>query len=134
MNPTDEHKQSQLARFLADPPRALWRLSLPILGGMTIHTLYSVVDMVFVGWVGPQAVAALAYNMPLLFFGIGITIGITSGVTAVVAQAIGAEDKSRANNTAEHALALGLVIGLGLALAGLIWGRELLALLGGWIS
>ena len=130
MNPTDEHKQSQLARFLADPPRALWRLSLPVLGGMTIHTLYSVVDMVFVGWVGPQAVAALAYNMPLLFFGIGITIGITSGVTAVVAQAIGAEDKSRANNTAEHALVLGLVIGLGLALAGLIWGRELLALLG----
>ena len=74
MSPTDEQKQSQLAQFLADPHRALWRLSLPILGGMTIHTLYSVIDMVFVGWVGPQAVAALAYNMPLVFFGIGITI------------------------------------------------------------
>lgn len=130
MSPADEQKQSQLARFLADPRRALWRLSLPILGGMTIHTLYSVIDMVFVGWVGPQAVAALAYNMPLVFFGIGITIGITSGVTAVVAQAIGAKDKPRANNTAEHALVLGLVIGLALAAAGLIYGRGLLALLG----
>ncbi|MEE9466078.1 MAG: MATE family efflux transporter [Candidatus Neomarinimicrobiota bacterium] len=130
MSASDSQNQSQLTRFLSDPHRALWRLSLPILGGMTIHTLYSVVDMMFVGWVGADAVAAMAYNMPLVFFSIGITIGITSGVTAVVAQAIGAGEKSRANNTAEHALVLGLVLGLALAAAGLIFGRELLAVLG----
>jgi Na+-driven multidrug efflux pump len=115
-------ENSRVASFLANPRKALWKLSIPILGGMAIHTLYSVVDMIFVGWVGPDAVAALAFNMPLVFFALGITMGLSSGVTAVVAQAIGGEDKARANNTAEHAVVLGLVIGAALALFGLAWG------------
>lgn len=120
----------RLAGFLADPRRALWKLSLPILGGMAIHTLYSVVDMIFVGWVGADAVAALAFNMPLVFFAYGMTMGLSSGVTAVVAQAIGGKDKVRADNTAEHAVALGVVVGLAITAAGLIWGPRILFALG----
>ena len=59
MNAPAHKSQSRLNDFLANPRRALWKLSLPILGGMLIHTLYSVVDMIFVGWVGPDAVTAL---------------------------------------------------------------------------
>lgn len=121
---------SRLAGFLADPRRALWKLSLPILGGMAIHTLYSVVDMIFVGWVGPDAVAALAFNMPLVFFAYGMTMGLSSGVTAVMAQAIGGKDKVRADNTAEHAVALGLVVGLAISAVSLIWGPRILFALG----
>jgi putative MATE family efflux protein len=97
---------------------------------MTIHTLYSVVDMIFVGWVGSEAVAALAFNMPLVFFGFGLTMGLATGVTAVVAQAIGGKNKVRADNTAEHALVLGMSMGIGLAAFGLIFGPRLLAILG----
>lgn len=122
--------QSRVESFIENPRGALWRLSLPILGGMTIHTLYSVADMVFVGWVGPEAVAALAFNMPLIFFSYGITMGLSSGVTAVVARAIGGQDKVRADNTAEHAVFLGVVIGVGLTFIGLVWGAPLLAVLG----
>ncbi len=130
MHEASRQDQSRVADFLAQPRKALWTLSLPIMGGMIIHTLYSVVDMVFVGWVGPDAVTALAFNMPLVFMTFGITMGLSTGVTAVVAQAIGGRDKARADNTAEHAVVLGLAIGLPMAAAGLLWGPQLLAALG----
>ena len=130
MSTTLATDKSRLTEILADPPRALWKLSLPILGGMAINTLYSIVDMVFVGWVGPDAVTALAFNMPLVFMSFGITMGLSTGVTAIVAQAIGRRDKARADNTAEHAVFIGLVIGLVLAIIGLIWGYQILAVLG----
>ncbi|MEE9162243.1 MAG: MATE family efflux transporter [Candidatus Neomarinimicrobiota bacterium] len=123
-------EQSRVAGFLANPRKALWQLSLPILGGMAIHTLYSVADMIFVGWVGAEAVAALAFNMPLIFFAYGTTMGLSSGATAVVAQALGGKDKTRADNTAEHAVFLGIGLGAGLTVMGLLWGSPLLAVLG----
>ncbi len=125
-----ESDRSRLTEIVANPPRALWKLSLPLLGGMAINTLYSIVDMIFVGWVGPDAVTALAFNMPLVFMSFGITMGLSTGVTAVVAQAIGRRDKARADNAAEHAVFIGLVIGLVLAITGLILGYQILAVLG----
>ena len=130
MHKASRQDQSRVADFLANPRKALWQLSLPILGGMIIHIFYSVVDMMFVGWVGPDAVTALAFNMPLVFMAYGITMGLSTGVTAVVAQAIGGRDKARADNTAEHAVVLGLVVGFPLVAAGLLWGQQLLAVLG----
>ena len=122
--------ESKVDLFRSDPRKALWKLSLPVFGGMIIHTLYSVVDMVFVGWVGPDAVAAMAYNLPLVFFAYGTVMGLSSGVTAVLAQAIGGKNKSRADNIADHALALGVVIGGMLMVVGLMYGRPMLEALG----
>ena len=130
MHKASRQDQSRVAGFLANPRKALWQLSLPILGGMIIHTFYSVVDMIFVGWVGPDAVTALAFNMPLVFMAFGITMGLSTGVTAVMAQAIGARDKARADNTAEHAVVLGLAISMPMVTIGLLWGQQLLAVLG----
>lgn len=121
---------SRVQEFLANPRKALWKLSMPILGGMVIHTLYSVVDMMFVGWVGPDAVTALAFNMPLVFFAMGVTMGLSTGATAVVAQAIGGREKARADNTAEHAVVLGLTIGIPMAAFGLLFGPQMLQILG----
>lgn len=121
---------SRLAGFLENPRKALWKLSLPVFGGAIIHTLYSVVDMIFVGRVGPEAVTALAFNIPLFFLAFGISMGLSSGVTAVLAQAIGGKDKARADNTAEHAVVVGLIIALTLSTTGLIFGKQLLGILG----
>ncbi|MFC1481450.1 MATE family efflux transporter [Candidatus Neomarinimicrobiota bacterium] len=121
---------TRLNEFLANPTKALWKLSLPVMGGMVLHTLYSVVDMLFVGWVGPDAIAALSFNMPLVFFAFGITMGLSTGVTALIARAIGAENKKLADNTAEHALVLGLVLGIPMATVGLLWGAQILEVMG----
>lgn len=116
--------------FIADPKKGLWILAGPMMLAMLVQTLYSIVDMAFVGRVGPEAVTALAFNMPLVFFGLGIVFGLGTGVTAVVARFIGAGDKRGADNSAEHAVLMGLALGFIIAAAGLSWGRPLLSILG----
>ncbi len=97
----------RLDRFVANPRRALWLLAMPILIGMSIQTLYMIVDMFFVGRVSPEALTALAFNMPLVFLAMGVTFGLGTGITAVIAQAIGARDRVRADCAAEHAVLIG---------------------------
>ena len=108
----------------------MWTLATPMMIGMMVQTIYTIVDMVFVGRVSGDALTALAFNLPLLFFGLGLVFGLGSGVTAIIAQYIGAKDKRNADNSAEHAVLLGVFLGTILTVVGGVWGRELLALLG----
>lgn len=121
---------SRLDEFVANPRRALWVLSVPILFGMSIQTLYMVVDMIFVGQVSADALTALAFNMPLVFLAMGSTFGLGSAITALIAQAIGARDKERADRVAEHAIVLGGLITVAFTTLGLAYGRSLLRALG----
>ena len=120
----------RLEKFIADPPKALWTLSLPIIFGMSIQTLYMVVDMIFVGRVGADALTALAFNLPLLFLAMGAVFGLGSGVTALIAQAIGAKDQQRANSVAEHTMMIGLLMTVVFTTVGLVYGPAILKVLG----
>ncbi len=127
---SESKSYDRVERFTADPPRALWTLAIPMMVGMSIQTLYMVVDMIFVGRVGPQALTALAFNVPLYFIAMGVTFGLGTGITALVAQAIGARDKERADRVAEHAVALGALVTVAFTVGGLFYGRPLLTALG----
>ena len=59
---------SRLSSFLENPKKALWTLAVPIMFGMGIHTLYNIVDMLFIGRLGGDAIAGVAFNMPIFFF------------------------------------------------------------------
>ena len=125
-----KEKNSRIDGFLNNPSKALWTLAIPIMAGMGIHTLYTIVDMIFIGRLGGNAIAAVAFNMPLFFLVLGLSFGVGSGVTASIARFIGAKDKVSADNTAEHAVALGLIISIILTTLGLIYGEDLLRRLG----
>ena len=67
--PTDkEEKKNRVEEFIANPRKAVWKLAVPIMFGMPVKTLYSIVDMIFIGWLSGDAIAALTFNMPLVFF------------------------------------------------------------------
>ena len=125
-----QNKTSRLDGFIDNPSKALWTLAFPIMAGMGIHILYTIVDMIFIGRLGGDAIAAVAFNMPLFFLVLGLSFGVGSGVTASIARFIGAKDKVNADNTAEHAVALGLIISIILTTLGLIYGEGLLQRLG----
>jgi len=125
-----ELKKSRLDSFLINPPKALWTLAIPVMAGMGIQTLYSIVDMIFIGRLGGDSIAAVAFNMPLFFLVLGLTMGLGSGVTASVARYIGAKDKKNADNSAEHAILIGLAISVVLTTFGFLYGQEMLILLG----
>ena len=96
----DGKNTSRLNSFLENPAKGLWTLAVPIMAGMGVHTLYTIVDMLFIGRLGGESIAAVAYNMPLFFFVMGLTFGLGSGVTASIARFIGADDKVNADNSA----------------------------------
>jgi Na+-driven multidrug efflux pump len=117
-----EQKSSRLNEFLDNPEKGLWKLAVPVMAGMGIQTLYTIVDMIFIGRLGGKSIAAVAFNMPLFFFVLGLTMGLGSGVTASIARFIGAKDKVNADNSAEHAVIMGLIISIALTTIGLVWG------------
>ena len=125
-----QNKTSRLDGFIDNPSKALWTLAFPIMAGMGIHILYTIVDMIFIGRLGGDAIAAVAFNMPVFFLVLGLSFGVGSGVTASIARFIGEKDKVNADNTAEHAVALGLIISTILTTLGLIYGEGLLQRLG----
>ena len=83
------NSKSRLDEFISNPNKALWKLTIPMFIGMSVQATYQIVDMIFIGMLGPNSIAALAFNLPILFFAIGIIFGLGSGVTAIIARYIG---------------------------------------------
>jgi len=86
--------------------------------------------MIFIGRLGGNAIAAVAFNMPIFFFVMGLSFGLGNGVTASIARFIGADDKVNADNSAEHAVVIAFLISGVLTSVGLIYGKEILILMG----
>ena len=124
------NSESRLSSFLTDPSKALWRLAVPIMFGLGIHTLYNVIDMIFIGQLGGNAISGVAFNMPIFFLMLGLTMGLGSGVTASIARFIGDEDKKSADNSAEHALAMAGCIAIVFTILGIYYGEKILIALG----
>ena len=121
---------ARLDRFLANPRRGMWGMAMPMMIGMALQTLYMIVDMIFIGMLGPEALTAVSFDMPLVFLGLGVTFGLGSGVTAVVARYVGARDAAGADRAAENGLLLGAGLTAFFTVLGAVWGRELLAAMG----
>jgi len=129
MSYSDERK-TPLKSFINNPSKSMWNLAIPIMVGMGIQTLYTIIDMIFIGRLGGDAIAAVAFNMPIFFFVMGLSFGLGNGVTASIARFIGAEDKKNADNTAEHALVFAFIISTILTLLGLFYGKQILIFMG----
>ena len=61
-------RHTRLKSFVENPSKSLWTLAIPIIAGMGIQTLYSIVDMIFIGKLSGDAIAAVAFNFPIFFF------------------------------------------------------------------
>ena len=104
-------------------------LAVPIMISIGIQTLYTLIDMIYIGRLGGDAIAAVAFNMPIFFFIMGLSFGLGNGVTASIARFIGSNDKIMLTTLAEHAVAMGALISLILTVSGLLFGKKFYYLL-----
>ncbi len=104
--------------FLKNPKKALWKLSFPIIFGLIFQALYLIADTFFVIKVGHEAVAAITFSMPIFLVIIALSTGFGLGITTLISRYIGANDKERASAVAHHAVILGVLLGLFIALLG----------------
>ncbi len=111
-------------------PKSVWALALPMMIGNILQTLFNVVDMIFVGKLGAEAIAAVSMSGIIMMLIITAAIGLSVGTTAMVARFTGAKNIEQANNVAMQSLILGGVIFVLLAIFGTIFAESLLRLIG----
>ena len=111
------------AAAVAAPARPLWRVFLVFLGPMVLSNILQgmsgTINSIYIGqMIGTRALAAVAGIFPIVFFFISLIIGVGAGASVLIGQAWGARDTAKVKAIAGTALAVGLVIGLAVALFG----------------
>ncbi|MGC9311673.1 MAG: MATE family efflux transporter, partial [Sediminispirochaetaceae bacterium] len=108
----------------------LVRLTIPMIFGILSMALYNIVDTFFVGRLGKEQLAALAFTFPVVMVVQSISHGIGMGTSAVVSRALGARNREAVRRYATDSLVLGLLIVGVCAVAGLLTIEPLFRLLG----
>ena len=107
--------KNRLEEFISYPKRSLWKLALPMMFGMMVHSIYMLTDTYFIGnLVGNDALSALGYVFPYMFIIMGLTFGLGTGVTAVIARFIGEQSKLKADIASGQTILMGVVISIGI--------------------
>lgn len=110
--------------------RAVFLLAVPMVLELVLESTFAVVDIFFVSKLGPSAVATVGLTESYLFLLYSIAMGLAMGVTALVARRVGEGASDEASITAAQALWIALLASVPFAVAGIVWARELLALMG----
>ncbi|MBV8063856.1 MAG: MATE family efflux transporter, partial [Nevskia sp.] len=76
--------------------------------GMLVQTLYSLVDLYWVGRLGAAAQAAVTLSGNLMMISMAVSQMLGAGTTALVAQAVGRKDHEEAHHLFNQALGIGL--------------------------
>src|SRR5512142_1829714 len=111
--------------------RAVVLLAVPMVLEMAMESVFAIVDIAFVSRLGAAATAAVGLTESLLTMVYTVAWGLSIGVTSVVARRIGERDDDGAATAAVQAIALGLVMSTILGIAGGLYARPLLRLMGG---
>ncbi|NPA74519.1 MAG: MATE family efflux transporter [Euryarchaeota archaeon] len=112
----NDHVQRNLSLLLGDPKKAIIKLSIPIMIGSMVQTLYNFVDGIWVSGVGADSLAAVGLFMPFMLILSALGMGIGVGGSSAISRAIGSKDRARAGNVAEHTLIMGTIIGTAVGL------------------
>jgi putative MATE family efflux protein len=110
--------------------RAVFLLAVPMVLELVLESTFAVVDIYFVAKLGSSAVATVGLTESYLFLLYSIAMGLAMGITALVARRIGEGRREEAAVTAVQALWIALLASVPFAVAGIVWARDLLALMG----
>ncbi|MGY0569662.1 MATE family efflux transporter [Bradyrhizobium sp. RDM12] len=104
---------------LSDPNllSLILRLAIPSVVGLSIHALQQVVNAIFVGALGAQAIAAVSMTLPIVVLLAAAGQGIGVGTASFISRHLGARDYLEASRGASTALALTAPIGIIVTLA-----------------
>jgi len=104
--------------------------AMPMVFALILHTGFNIVDAIYVGRISAEAIAAVSLAWPIMFFVYALAGGVGVGATSLISRYVGAKEIEKADNVAEHALLVGVVLGVVFTVLGLVFGRGLLMLMG----
>ena len=110
--------------------RSIILLAIPMVLEMCMESIFAVVDIKWVSYLGPDAMATVGLTESLLTLIYAIAIGLSIGATAMVARRIGEHNPDGAARAAVQAIFLGLLVAIVIALIGAPFASKLLGLMG----
>ncbi|HCX32012.1 MAG TPA: MATE family efflux transporter [Blastocatellia bacterium] len=110
--------------------RSIVLLAIPMVLEMCMESIFAVVDIKWVSYLGPDAMATVGLTESLLTLIYAVAIGLSIGATATVARRIGEHNPEGAARAAVQAIALGLLMAITIAFIGVPLAPKLLALMG----
>nr|WP_293841211.1 MATE family efflux transporter [uncultured Arsenicibacter sp.] len=111
--------------------KAIFLLSVPMILEMVMESLFAVVDVFFVAKIGTEAVATVGLTESVLTLVYSIAIGLSTAATALVSRRVGEGDHRSAGMAVGQVILVSLAASLLLGIPGLLWGDEILRLMGG---
>lgn len=110
--------------------KAVFLLSVPMILELVLESVFAVVDIYFVGKIGPSAVATVGLTETYLFLLYAVAMGLSFSVTAIVARRIGEKEKDKAGVAAIQSIWIAIISSIPFSIAGIFYSQELLALMG----
>src|SRR6267378_973931 len=110
--------------------RSIILLANPMVLEMCMESIFAVVDIKWVSYLGANAMATVGLTESMLTLMYAIAIGLSIGATATVARRIGEHNPEGAARAAVQSVALGLIVAACLALIGAPLAPKLLGLMG----
>ncbi|MBD3286186.1 MATE family efflux transporter [candidate division WOR-3 bacterium] len=110
--------------------KLLWRFSLPGVIGMLVNATYNLIDTIFVGGLGPDAIASVTVVFPIQMVMIAIGAGTGIGAASLISRRLGEKRIDEANVAVGQTLGLVVIVGALMALFGSTLGRPLLSVMG----
>ena len=132
-NPKNTPKRNNNRIDLTAGPilKTLIRLAVPVTVSMVMFTIYLLVDLYFVGRLGPDAVAALSISSNAFFIHLGFSTILGTGGMALIAQAFGRKDYAHAAQVFKQSVLMALIVGILETVTGLLIAPSYITFFGG---
>lgn len=98
----------------------LVRLTVPMIWGIFAILSFQLIDTIYIGRLGPQALAAIAYTFPVTMVIFSLIMGMGIAMSSVLSRQIGARDAETVRRIASHGVFLAFLVGLILAGIGIL--------------
>ncbi|WP_222983992.1 MATE family efflux transporter [Flagellimonas meishanensis] len=110
--------------------KAIFMLSIPMILEMLMESIFALVDIAYVSQVSVNAVATIGLTESVITLVYALAIGLSMAATAIVARRIGEKDVQGARIAAVQAISLGILVSVVLGTVGILYPKEILALMG----
>lgn len=123
-------KNSKARLTYGSVPRGLFRLTLPMILGISSNLIASLVEIWYLGQLGTKELAALSFTFPITSALMSVVLGISIGLSSVLARAVGGGDQTQIRALATDGIVLITLAMICLAALGFLSMELLFSLMG----
>lgn len=107
--------------------KAMTKMALPVMGTAFIQMAYNLVDMIWIGHLGAEAVASVGAAGMFMWLANGISLIPRVGGQVTVGQQLGAKNKQNAQDYAASAISLSIVLAVLYGVLTLVFHQQMIA-------